>query len=213
MDEENTLISQQNTLYPIFLKIEQLNTLVVGGGEVALEKLNFLLKSSPNATITVVSPHFDPEVRKLSAGYPRVRLIERTFITDDLIGKNLTLICTNNEQLNFLIKAEANSRNVLANVADTPALCDFYLGSIVTKGNLKIAISTNGKSPSFAKRFREFLEEALPNEIPELLENLRSFRNSLTGDFRQKVKKLNDLTAVLTNSDSKGRKVQTDLVE
>ena len=124
-------MSEQNSLYPIFLKIEQLNTLIVGGGEVALEKMTFMLKSSPEAMITVVSPHFDPEIRKFAAGFPLVKLIERTFITDDLIGKNVALICTNNEQLNFLIKAEAGSRNVLANVADTPSLCDFYLGSIV----------------------------------------------------------------------------------
>jgi len=206
-------MSEQNALYPIFLKIEQLNTLIVGGGEVAMEKLTFLLKSSPRATVTVVSPHFNPEVKTLAAGYPGVRLIERTFITDDLIGKNLALICTNNKQLNFLIKAEASSRNVLANVADTPSLCDYYLGSIVTKGNLKIAISTNGKSPTFARRFREFLEETLPNEIPELLENLRSFRDTLTGDFSQKVRKLNDLTAVLTAEKTTDRKIQTDLVE
>lgn len=206
-------MSEQNMLYPIFLKIDQLNTLIVGGGEVALEKLTFLLKSSPGAMVTVVSPHFNPEVRALTAGYPAVRLIQRTFITDDLIGKNIALICTDNEQLNFLIKAEASSCNVLANVADTPSLCDFYLGSIVTKGNLKIAISTNGKSPTFAKRFREFLEETLPDEIPELLENLRSFRNTLTGDFKLKVKKLNDLTAILTAGKTTDRKVETDPVE
>ena len=101
-------MSEQNALYPIFLKIEQLKTLIVGGGEVALEKLTFLLKSSPGAAVTVVSPHFNPNVKTLAAEYPGVRLIERTFITDDLIGKNLAIICTDNEQLNFLIKADAH---------------------------------------------------------------------------------------------------------
>jgi len=74
------------------------------------------------------------------------------------------------------------------------------LGSIVTKGDLKIAISTNGKSPTFAKRFREIMEEALPEEIEELLDNLQQFRNTLQGDFETKVRKLNELTLSLIGS-------------
>lgn len=205
-------MNQDNTLYPIFLKLNELSTLIVGGGSVGLEKLSFIIKNSPDAHITMVSPHFDPEIRKLANDFSEVRLIERSFITDDLIGKNLAIICTDNEQLNYLIKAEARARNVLANVADTPNLCDFYLGSIVTKGDLKIAISTNGKSPTFAKRFREMLEEVLPEEIPELLDNLRNFRNSLSGDFKEKVRRLNDLTSGLVSRDKK-KPIETDLVE
>jgi precorrin-2 dehydrogenase / sirohydrochlorin ferrochelatase len=73
-------------------------------------------------------------------------------------------------------------------------LCDFYLGSIVTKGDLKIAISTNGKSPTFSKRFRMMLEEVLPDELPQVLNNLRTIRDNLKGDFNYKIKKLNEIT-------------------
>ena len=80
------------------------------------------------------------------------------------------------------------------NVADTPELCDFYLGGIVTKGNLKVAISTNGKSPTAAKRIRQLLEEVLPEELDDLLDNLNAYRATLKGDFEHKVKAMNEVT-------------------
>ena len=78
-----------------------------------------------------------------------------------------------------------------------PTLCDFYLGSIVTRGPLKVGISTNGQSPTFAKRFRQLLEEALPHTLPELIANLKSIRDRLTGNFEEKVERLNAVTASL----------------
>jgi precorrin-2 dehydrogenase/sirohydrochlorin ferrochelatase len=89
-------------------------------------------------------------------------------------------------------------KNILVNVADTPDLCDFYLGSIVTKGDLKIAISTNGKSPTLSKRLREFFEDVLPENINDLILNLNEYRNSLKGSFAEKVEKLNQLTKSFT---------------
>ena len=82
----------------------------------------------------------------------------------------------------------------MVNVADTPDLCDFYMGGIVTKGNLKVAISTNGKSPTVAKRLRQWLEAVLPDEIDDLLETLRQYRKTLKGDFDYKVKAMNEVT-------------------
>jgi siroheme synthase-like protein len=86
----------------------------------------------------------------------------------------------------------------LVNVADKPELCDFYLGSIVQKGNLKIAISTNGKSPTIAKRIKEVLNETLPEEIDNLLDNMQNIRNKIKGDFTEKVKQLNEITKKLS---------------
>jgi siroheme synthase (precorrin-2 oxidase/ferrochelatase) len=74
-------------------------------------------------------------------------------------------------------------------------LCDFYLGSVVTKGNIKIGISTNGKSPTIAKRMREYLEEALPEDTDVLLQNMQTIRQKIKGDFADKVKILNDITS------------------
>ena len=92
---------------------------------------------------------------------------------------------------------KAKSKNLLANVADTPELCDFYLGGIVTKGNVKVAISTNGKSPTTAKRLRQFFEEVIPEDIDELVQNLNTYRKTIKGDFDYKVSHLNEITKSL----------------
>jgi siroheme synthase-like protein len=80
------------------------------------------------------------------------------------------------------------------NVADTPDLCDFYLGAVVTKGELKVGISTNGRSPTIAKRFREFLEEVIPEDTNQLLDNMNGIREKVKGDLVEKVKVLNEVT-------------------
>ena len=82
----------------------------------------------------------------------------------------------------------------MVNVADSPLQCDFYMGSIVTKGNLKIGISTNGKSPTFAKRLRQWLENFLPEQIDDILNKLYIYRSKIKGDFEQKVEAMNKVT-------------------
>jgi siroheme synthase-like protein len=188
-------MKNQNELFPIFLKVDQLQLLLVGGGNVALEKLTFLLKSSPNAQVTVVATAFREEVRELTDGHPSVQLYERSFDQSDLDGKHIVILATDNLELHKEVKQLTAERGIITNVADTPNLCDFYLGGIVTKGDLKIAISTNGKSPTLAKRMRQLLEKVLPNEMNTLLQNLNTYRKTLGDDFEYKVKTLNDLTS------------------
>ena len=192
---------QANPLYPIFLKLHELQMLLVGGGEVGYEKLFFILKSSPDARITVVAYEVQDRVQELIDKHPQVRLEKRFFRIEDLEGKDLVILATNSDSCNEWIKKQAKKRNILTNVADTPALCDFYLGSIVTRGPLKVGISTNGQSPTFAKRFRQILEEALPHSLPQLIANLKVIRDRLTGDFEEKVERLNEVTASLVNSE------------
>jgi precorrin-2 dehydrogenase/sirohydrochlorin ferrochelatase len=190
----------KNNLYPIFLKVEKLNGLVVGGGAVAHEKLFFMLKNSPETNIDLVAIKINPEIRELSEKNPgQINLIERAFQITDLKDKHFILAATNNRAENKKIAAAAKEKSILINVADTPDLCDFYLGSIVTRGDLKVAISTNGKSPTFAKRFREFLESILPEHTEQLIENLHSIRNNLNSSFNDKVKRLNEITIGLLN--------------
>ena len=185
----------RNNLYPIFLKLENLQTLLVGAGTVGLEKLTALLKNSPQAKVTIVADNMSDEISELAKNNPNIRLLYRKFFISDLDGKDLLILATNDPQLHVRTKVEARKRRILTNVADTPDLCDFYLGSVVQKGDLKIGISTNGKSPTFAKRFREYLEEFLPDSLQELIDNLNSYRNALKGDFQHKVNALNDLTS------------------
>jgi precorrin-2 dehydrogenase/sirohydrochlorin ferrochelatase len=192
----------RNPLYPIFLKAHELQFLIVGGGEVGLEKLTFLLKSSPDANVKLVSIEISEAIPKLLLNYPnhRVELVKKPFDETDLEGIDIVIAATNVLETNHEIRKLAKSKRILVNVADTPDLCDFYMGGIVTKGNLKVAISTNGKSPTFAKRFRQLLEETLPEDINSLLNNLRTIRERLKGDFNYKVEKLNEITADLIKS-------------
>lgn len=187
----------RNELYPIFLKLHQLNVLIVGGGNVALEKLSFLLKSSPNASVEVVAPKFLPELEALVEKHPTVQLTQSKFKKKMLKKRHLVIACTNDLEVNKRVYTLSKKRNLLANIADTPEFCDFYLGGIVTKGNVKIAISTNGKSPTTAKRLREFFEEIIPDDINSMVENLNEYRKTLKGDFQEKVRKMNEITQSL----------------
>lgn len=186
---------EKNNLFPVFLKLEELQTLLVGGGNVGLEKLNAILKNSPAAKVTVVAGAIRDPLRTLASNHPGVKLIERNYRRPDLSGIDLVILATDDAPLHERIRIHARKKNILINVADTPSLCDFYLGSVVTKGNLKIGISTNGKSPTIAKRMREFLEEALPEETNTLLDNMQQIRDRLRVGFDEKVKALNEITA------------------
>ena len=199
-----------NPLYPIFLKLHTLDMLIVGAGEVGYEKLSFMLKSSPQARITMVAPWVNPDITDLLDRTPGhcVTIIKKAFEEADLNGKDLAVAATNIPYLNQQVRQAAKMRGILINVADTPELCDFYQGSIVTRGDLKVAISTNGKSPTFAKRFRQMLESALPKETNDLLSHLKAFRDTLHGDFEEKVKALNELTAGLLSEKTENEKAQ-----
>lgn len=183
-----------NTLYPIFLKAERLQFLIVGGGAVGEEKLFNLLRSSPQAQVRLVAPEIKEEIVEMASRHERVNICQEVFAPSHLMGIDIAILATEKKALNLEIRELARSKGILTNVADTPDLCDFYMCSIVNKGDLKIGISTNGKSPTFAKRFRQVLESILPDSIPELLDNLRGIRDQLKGDFAQKVEKLNTIT-------------------
>ena len=115
----------------------------------------------------------------------------------DLRKKNIVIATTDVPAINQKVRKACNRRRILVNVADPPDLCDFYMGGIVTKGNLKIGISTNGKSPTMAKRIRQFLEELLPDEIDDLVTTLREYRTTLKADFEEKVIEMNERTKLL----------------
>jgi precorrin-2 dehydrogenase len=186
---------ERNNLFPVFLKMEELDTLLVGGGNVGLEKLIAIMRNSPSARVTVVAGMIREPLKVFVSSLPTVTLVERNYMRSDLAGKDLVILATDNSDLHERIRVQARKKNVLINVADTPGLCDFYLGSVVTKGNLKIGISTNGKSPTIAKRIREFLEESLPDETNALLDNMEEIRQRIKGGFEDKVKALNEITA------------------
>ena len=182
-----------NTLFPVFLKAEQMTILIVGGGNVGLEKLEALLKNAPLTNIVLVAPEIKTEIVELQKTH-RIELIYEPYHSAFLESKNIVIVGTDKPEVNKQVQIDCKSEGILVNVADTPDLCDFYLGGVVTKGHVKIAISTNGKSPTTAKRIRQFLEDVIPENINDLVQNLNEFRKSIKGDFEQKVEIMNEMT-------------------
>ncbi|PQB08875.1 siroheme synthase [Polaribacter filamentus] len=187
---------ERNNLYPIFLKAKNLNFLIIGGGFVAEEKLTFLLKSSPHAKVTMVSPMFREGTIAL-AKKGCVTLVKDSYQKKYLQGRHIVIATTDIQEINIQVWKDCRAEAKLVNVADNPPYCDFYMGGIVTKGNVKIAISTNGKSPTTAKRLRQFFEDVIPDNIDDLVKNLNEYRKTIKGNFEEKVEKLNEFTKSL----------------
>ena len=151
-------MKERNNLYPIFLKTQQLNILIVGGGYVALEKLTFLLKSSPNANIEMVAPFFREETLDFIKD-KKVKTINGIYLQDYLKDKHMVIATTDDELINEQVYHDCRARNILVNVADNPPFCDFYMGGIVTKGNVKVAISSHTDSRGSASANLQLSEQ------------------------------------------------------
>ena len=189
---------ERNELYPIFLKVSHLNILIVGGGNVAEEKLTFLLKSSPNAHVEMVSPMYREATIALAEKFD-VPMHDDVYNPKYLSGRYMVIATTEKPEVNEQVYHDCRAKNILVNVADNPPFCDFYMGGIVTKGNVKVAISTNAKSPTTAKRLRQFFEDVIPENIDDLVKNLNEYRKTIKGDFEEKVEALNEFTKGLVN--------------
>ena len=144
------------SLFPMFIKLEGKQVLVVGAGKVGESKIEGLLETG--ARIRVVAREATPAVREW-AGDGKVELEVRPYVPADLDGAFLAVIATSSRTLNEGIYHEAQRRRVLCNVVDVPDLCDFYYPSVVRRGDLQIAVSTAGQSPSLAQKIRQQLEK------------------------------------------------------
>jgi uncharacterized protein len=197
---------ETNKLFPVFLKLENLSVLIVGGGKIGLEKLNAILSNAPATKIKLVAINISAEIKQLLANYPNLQWNERVFLPDDVDGTDVVIVAINDKNESTRIRNVAKEKGKLVNVADKPELCDFYMSSIVQKGNLKIAISTNGKSPTIAKRLKDLFNEFLPEELDELLDNMVEIRSKLKGDFTDKVNQLNAITKDFVLDNKKGKR-------
>ncbi|MEF9478230.1 bifunctional precorrin-2 dehydrogenase/sirohydrochlorin ferrochelatase [Chryseobacterium sp. 1B4] len=133
-----------NSLYPVFLKLENLSLLIIGGGKVALEKLESVLGNSPDTSIRLVAKEIIPEVRILQNQFSNITLHERAYSDHDFNDTDLAIIAVNDIELAGEIREKAQEKSVLVNIADKPDLCDFYLGSIVKKEVLKLLFPPTG---------------------------------------------------------------------
>lgn len=191
------IIDEGNKLFPVFLKLETLHLLIIGGGNVALEKLTAVVGNSPATIIHIVASNVREEIYNYSKNIPTISIEERPYSFSDLEAADLIIAAVNDIVTSEQIRDDAHRAGKLVNIADKPELCDFYLSSIVKKGNLKIAISTNGTSPTIAKRLKEQINEMIPDEIEDVLQNMQILRRGINGDFAEKVKHLNEITNVL----------------
>jgi precorrin-2 dehydrogenase/sirohydrochlorin ferrochelatase len=143
------------SLFPMFVKLEGRRCLVVGAGKVGEGKIRSLLIS--RACVKVVAPIATPQV----AAWAQVGLIEwegREFAASDLDGMFLVVAATSLVSVNTEVHRAAQARGILCNAVDDPERCDFYYGSVVRRGQLQVAISTEGQSPALAQRLRRDIE-------------------------------------------------------
>jgi uroporphyrin-III C-methyltransferase/precorrin-2 dehydrogenase/sirohydrochlorin ferrochelatase len=164
------------SLLPIFLKLEGRRCLLVGAGNVALDKIGSLLKTG--LRLRVVAPEARPEVRQLALE-GKLEWIERRFETADLDGNFLVITATDSHEVNNAVYREAVERNILCNSVDDIPNCDFFFGSVVSRGDLQIAISTAGESPAFAQRLRREIDEQLPQDVGPWLASLGQLRRDV----------------------------------
>jgi precorrin-2 dehydrogenase/sirohydrochlorin ferrochelatase len=164
------------SVYPIALDLSGKRCLVVGGGSIATEKVEGLIGSG--ACVVVVSSAITPRIEALAAAN-KISLHRRPYQPDDLIGAFLVIAASDQMEVNARVAKDARAIGVLVNAVDDPPNCDFYAMSIVRRGDLQIAISTNGRSPAFARWMRERLEALIPAEYEELLAVLAEVRQTL----------------------------------
>jgi len=164
------------SLFPAFLKLTNRRVLVVGGGSIAAQKIPGLLEAGGH--VHVVSPKLSPQLTE----WVRNRQIDwspKPFEPADLHGVFLVIAATSLRDLNAQVYREADRRNILCNAVDDIDHCHFYYGSIVQRGDLQIAISTNGKSPALAQRLRKELEAQFGPEYECWLDWLGAAREAL----------------------------------
>jgi uroporphyrin-III C-methyltransferase len=164
------------SLLPIFLKLEGRRCLVVGAGVVALDKVGSLLKSG--ARLRVIAPAAGAEIRAL-ANDGALEWVQRAFEPADLDGYELVIAATDQSDVNAAVYREARRRGIFCNSVDDIPNCDFFFGSVVSRGSLQIAISTAGESPALAQRLRREIDVQLAQDLGPWLEQIGELRREI----------------------------------
>ncbi|MEW6078208.1 MAG: bifunctional precorrin-2 dehydrogenase/sirohydrochlorin ferrochelatase [Thermodesulfobacteriota bacterium] len=162
--------------YPVFLDVSNRQCLVVGGGSVGTRKVKSLVECGARVTVVALSATAELE-RMAAAGI--IRLEKRAYAAADMNGVFLTFGATSDMTVNDRVRRDAESHNILCNIADYPAGCNFILPSVVQRGDLQIAVSTSGKSPAFARALRKELEGRYGKEYDVFLRLMGMIREKL----------------------------------
>ena len=165
--------------YPIFLELSGRRVVVIGGGAVAVRKAQSLLAAG--ARLVVVSEHVDDMLTALRQG-TNAELIRSKYSKDYLAGALLAIAATNNPELNRRIYKDCQELEILCNVVDEPELCDFFVPAVVKRGDLQIAIGTEGHYPAYAGHIRKKLEQTFTDKHGDFLAELETLRKRIIKD-------------------------------
>lgn len=169
--------------FPLFVNLDKLPVLVVGGGEIAERKINLIIKA--NAKVEVLARKFSPNVENLINKNKLKKIKSNLDISTLDSNYSLIIAATDNKQINKKLFNFANKNNILINVVDQPDLCTCTFGSIVERGDLVVAISTGGSAPVFARNLREKFETLLPQSTKQLIDFSASIREKVMNSFSQ----------------------------
>ena len=162
--------------YPIFLELGGRRAVVIGGGAVAVRKAQALLAAG--ARLVVVAEHIDDMLTALCRG-KNAELIKSRYSKNYLVGALLAIAATNNHQLNRRIYKDCQELEVLCNVVDDPELCDFFVPAVVKRGDLQIAVGTEGHYPAYAGHIRKKLEKIFTEKHGQFLAELERLRKQI----------------------------------
>ena len=169
--------------FPLFVNLDKLPVLVVGGGEIAERKINLIIKA--NANVEVLARKFTPNVEQIISKKKLKKIKKSLDISTLSSNYSLIIAATDNKQVNKKLFNFAKKNNILINVVDQPELCTCTFGSIVERGDLVVAISTGGSAPVFARNLREKLETLLPQSTKQLIDFSSIIREKVIRSFSQ----------------------------
>jgi precorrin-2 dehydrogenase/sirohydrochlorin ferrochelatase len=162
--------------FPAFIKLDNKKILLVGGGNIAYEKLTKLLDFTQN--IEIISLDFSVEILQLIKKH-QLSFSKRQYEVGDIKDVAIVVVAVDDIEVQKEIYEESQNFKCLCNAVDSVEYCDFIFPSYIKKDDLTIAISTSGASPSFAKYFRTYLEGVIPNGMSEFLKELKALRTAL----------------------------------
>ncbi len=162
--------------FPAFIKLDNLKILIIGGGNIASEKLGHMLDFTKD--ITVISPKLSATSRELIKKNS-LFFINKIYEKDDIDGFAIVIVAVDDVSVQKSVYEEAKSKKILCNSVDSVDYCDFIFPSYIKDGDLTIAISTSGSSPALAKHLRKFLQKVMPKSIDDFLKQMKRYRESM----------------------------------
>jgi len=175
-------------LFPMYISLENSDCLVIGGGEVALRKIEQLVKFSPN--ITVIAPEIHDDIRAFASKYS-IKLLERIYNTEDLMGRFLVIGALDDILEQEKIFGYCVNQKIHVNCVDSPQLCSFIFPALIVRDDLCVGINTSGRAPAVSSALRKYLEALIPMRIKELIDEVDQIRKSEQPGKERQVKIIN----------------------